>query len=112
MKKVTQAQLDAAYDAVRDCYSALYDVQSKARNVQKAFQWDSYGDRLAEDLQYHLLLAEQILADLGDQLDRDADDDDSDDDGGDDGDDDSDDAWLFDEGLIDIFAPQMYPEAR
>lgn len=83
MKKVTQAQLfDAAY-AVNDCYSALCDAQSKARDVQKAFQWNSYGDRLAEDLQYHLLLAEQILADLNDQLDRDADDDDSDD------------AWLF-----------------
>ena len=79
MKKVTQAQLDAAYDAVNDCYSALCGVQSKARDVQKAFKWDNYGDRLAEDLQYHLQRAEQILVDLSAQLDRDADDDESDD---------------------------------
>lgn len=75
MKKLTQAQIDAAYDAVNDCYSALCDVQSKACDVETAFRWDNYGGRLAEDLQYHLLLAEQILADLGDQLDRDPDDD-------------------------------------
>ena len=84
MKKLTQAQIDAAYDAVNDCYYALCDVQSKACDVETAFRWDNYGDRLAEDLQYHLRLAEQILVDLGDQLDRDADDDESDDDTDDD----------------------------
>ena len=75
MEKVTQAQLDAAYDAVNDCYDALCDVQSKACDVRAAFRWNSYGDRLAEDLEWLLQRAEQILADLGDQLDRDEDDD-------------------------------------
>lgn len=79
MKKVTQEQLDAAYDAVNDGYNAVSDAQSSASTIQYVFDWGDYGYRLAEDLQYHLRLAEQILADLGDLLDRDADDDESDD---------------------------------
>ncbi len=68
MKKLTQAQIDAAYDAVNDCYSALCDVQSKASDIKSAVYEDNYGDRLADDLQHHLLRAEQILADLSDFL--------------------------------------------
>lgn len=75
MKNVTQAQLDAAYDAVNDCYSAICDVQSLARDVSRAFRWSGYGERLSEDVEWCLQRAEQILADLGDHLDRDADDD-------------------------------------
>lgn len=79
MKNVTQEQLDAANDAVNDCYSALCDVQSIAHDVSLAFRWSDYGDRLAEELEWCLRRAEQILTDLGDQLDRDPDDDESDD---------------------------------
>lgn len=75
MKKATQEQIDNAIDAVNDCYDSICDAQHHAREIQRVFGWSDYGYRLAEDLQYHLRLAEQILADLGDNL-QDTDDDD------------------------------------
>ena len=75
---MTDEKRDAAIDAVNDCYDAINGAQQWAWDLQRAFNWNEYGYRLAEDLQYHLRLAEQILADLGDRLEGVDEDEDSD----------------------------------